>query len=151
MSFHHSRPELTGHKGCPFSGNGEKKKTMTLQDVFDSINDTVNIKLFDEDGTLLAVYDGKNSIPEIYNSCLVVPGSLNCTGTSRKNWYEVTIQLMSSEEIIDRIKKDFRKLDILAIDNVPDCGDAATIKKIFDVEQSFKEDIALLKAKLGID
>ena len=136
------------------SGNGEKKKTMTLQDIYDSVNDTVNIKLFDSNGNLLAVYDGRNSIPEMYNGCLVMPGSLTFTGTSRKNWFEVTIQLMSSEEIIDRIKKDFRKLDILANDNVPDCGDAATqevIKKIFDVEQSFKEDIALLKAKLGID
>lgn len=128
---------------------------MTLQDVFDSINDTVNIKLFDANGNFLAVYDGKNSIPEIYNSCLVVPGSLNFNGTSRGNrWFEVTIQLMSAEEIINRIEKDFRKMDILANDNVPDCGDAATqevIENLFDVEQSFKEDIALLKSKLGID
>ena len=44
---------------------------MTLQDIFDRINDSVNIKLFDEDGTLLAVYDGRNDIPEKYNNCFV--------------------------------------------------------------------------------
>ena len=44
---------------------------MTLQDIYDSVNDTVNIKLFDSNGNLLAVYDGRNSIPEMYNNCFV--------------------------------------------------------------------------------
>ena len=67
------------------SGNGEKKKTMTLQDVFDSINDTVNIKLFDEDGTLLAVYDGRNSIPEMYNNCFVTDSEFQTPETMTVN------------------------------------------------------------------
>lgn len=56
---------------------------MTLQDIYDSVNDTVNIKLFDSNGNLLAVYDGRNDIPEKYNNCFVTDSEFQTPTTMK--------------------------------------------------------------------
>ena len=48
---------------------------MTVLEIHETFGDSTDIKLVDEYGKELAVYDGKNSIPEKYNDATVLKGN----------------------------------------------------------------------------
>ena len=42
-----------------------------LEEYLANLNDSVEVKIYNKDNDLLAIYDGRNSIPTYYNSCEV--------------------------------------------------------------------------------